>query len=355
MEEARERLAAGIGATPPEVTFTSGGTEADNLAVKGIFWGRRDADPDCRRILVSAIEHHAVLDSVAWLAAHEGAEVVWLPVDRDGRLDLTAYTAAVAEAPERTALVSVMAANNEIGTLQPLAEVVEIAHAFSIPVHSDGVQAVGAVGVDIAALGVDAFALTGHKLGGPIGAGALVVRRGVPLVPLAHGGGQEQGHRSGTVSKAAVSALATAVFDATSAQPISSQRIAALRDRLIAGVIDQVPDAVLHGPSVHTPQGRAARLPGIANLSFPGCEGDSLLYLLDAAGVACSTGSACQAGVPQASHVLTAIGVDPDDARGTLRFSLGAPSTDDDVDRLIEVIGGVVERARTAGLASARN
>lgn len=350
VEEARERLAVGIGATPPEVVFTSGGTEGDNLAIKGIYWARRDANPDCRRILVSSVEHSAVRDAVDWLAKHEGAEVVTLPVDGMGRLDLEATARAIAEAPDRIALVSVMWANNETGTLQPVAEVVEMAHAFAIPVHSDGVQAVGTVPIDIAASGVDAFVLTGHKCGGPVGSGAIVVRRGTPLVPLVHGGGQEFGLRSGTSNKAGVAALSVAVANATAAQPAEFLRIAGLRHRLVSGLLEQLPDATLHGPP-----GDEGRLPGIANLRIPGCEGDSLLYLLDAAGVACSTGSACQAGVPQASHVLTAMGVDPDDARGALRFSLGATSTSADVDHLLSVIGPVIDRARTAGLASARH
>lgn len=347
LEEARERLAHTVGARPEQVVFTSGGTEADNLAVKGLFRGRRDQDPRRRRIVLPRIEHHAVLDTVEWLAEREGAQPVWLDVDATGRVDPASAQAAIAQAPDETALVSVMWANNEVGTLQPVAEVAAIAHEHGIPFHTDAVQAVGAVPVDFATSGVDALSLTGHKLGGPIGAGALVIKRGLPVVAQIHGGGQEQGLRSGTSNVPGVSGLSVAAQAAVDALPDSAARVAALRDALVAGVRRVVPDAQLSG----APLGEA-RLPGNAHLRFPGCEGDSLTYLLDAAGIECSTGSACQAGVPQASHVLLAMGIDPVDAHGALRFSVGHTSTMADVERLTAVIGEVVERARSAGLAS---
>jgi cysteine desulfurase len=353
VEEARERLAHSVGATPQQVVFTSGGTEADNLAIKGLYWAAREADPARNRILLSSVEHHAVLDPALWLAEHDGAELVWLPVDPTGVLDLDATRRLIADDPARVALVSVMWANNEVGAVQPVDQVVELAHEYRLPVHCDAVQALGSLRVDFAAGALDALTLTGHKLGGPVGAGALLMRREIACVPLLHGGGQEEGRRSGTLAVAGAHALSVATEQAVAQQPTEAVRLAALRDRLVRGVIDAVPDAVLHGPSVIAGVDRGDRLPGNAHFVFAGCEGDSLLYLLDARGIECSTGSACQAGVPQPSHVLLAMGVSAEDARGALRFSLGHTSTEADVDALVSVIGEVVERARTAGLASA--
>jgi len=342
VEESRETIAQAINCRPGEVVFTSGGTEADNLALKGLFWSRHDEDPTRVRILASAIEHHAVLDALDWLAEEEHAQIELLPVDRRGRLDLDAYREAVEREPGSVALVSVMWANNEVGTLQPIEDIVALAAAHGIPVHTDAVQAVGAVPVDFAASGVDALTLTGHKLGGPYGVGALVLRRELTLTPLLHGGGQERDIRSGTLDMPAIAGFATAVEHAVKAQPEYAERVAALRDDLVRRVIEAVPDAHLHGDPGN-------RLPGNAHLGFPGCEGDSLLMLLDARGIECSTGSACSAGVPQPSHVLLAMGVPEDLARGSLRFSFGHTSTAADVDAVVEAIGPVVERARRAG------
>jgi cysteine desulfurase len=356
VEEAREQLAAALGAGPSEVIFTAGGTEADNLAVKGLFWARNDADPRRNRILASSVEHHAVLDSVQWLVEHEGAQVVWLPVDPIGRLDLDVLTRLLDDdaAVGSIALITVMWANNEVGTVQPVAEVVELAHRHGIPVHTDAVQAVGVLPVDFAAAGVDCLTVSGHKLGGPVGAGALLARRGLDLVPVLHGGGQERGIRSGTLDAAALRSFAVAAELAVGERPEQARRLAGLRDQLVRAVQHQVPDAVLRGePIGGEDHGRPlTRLPGNAHFTFPGCEGDSLLYLLDARGVECSTGSACQAGVPQPSHVLLAMGVPEQVARGALRFSLGHSSTERDVEALAEAIGPVVERARGAGMAA---
>lgn len=346
VEESRERLARALGARPSEVLLTGGGTEADNLAVKGLFWARTAQDPARRRVLVSAVEHHAVLDPAFWLAEHAGAEIVLLPVDAEGRVRTDVLAAELAEHAGTTALVSVMWANNEVGTLQPLAEVVALAHRAGVPVHADAVQAVGQVPVDFAASGLDAMTVSGHKLGGPVGVGALLARRGLDLVPVLHGGGQERGVRSGSLDAPAIAAFAVAVEAAVRDREAVATRLAALRDELVAGVRAAVPDAVLRGAA-----DPADRLPGNAHFTFPGCEGDSLLYLLDSAGVECSTGSACQAGVPQPSHVLLAAGLPEADARGALRFSLGRTSTRDDVDALLAALPGVVDRARTAGLA----
>jgi cysteine desulfurase len=341
VEESRETLAQALNCRPGEVVFTSGGTEADNLAVKGMFWSRRDADPARVRILSSAVEHHAVLDPLRWLADEEGAVVELLPVDGLGRLDVDALRASIEREPESVALVSVMWANNEVGTIQPIEDIVAIASPHGIPVHTDAVQAVGNVPIDFAASGVDALTLTGHKLGGPYGVGALVLRRELSLTPLLHGGGQERDIRSGTLDMPAIAAFAAAVESAVKLQAEHAERVAALRDDLVRRVLEVVPDAHVHGDLVD-------RLPGNAHVGFPGCEGDSLLMLLDARGIECSTGSACSAGVPQASHVLLAMGCDEEGARHSLRFTLGHTSTQADVDALVEAIGPCVERARGA-------
>jgi cysteine desulfurase len=327
------------------VVFTSGGTESNNLAVKGLYWARRSSDPSQIRVLSTSIEHHAVLDPLRWLAEEEGADVELLGVDECGRLDLALLREAIEADPGSLALVSVMWANNEVGTVQPVAEIVQAAHAHGIPVHTDAVQAVGKLPVDFATTGVDALTLTAHKLGGPHGVGALVVRRELALTPLLHGGGQERDVRSGTIDAPAIAAFATGVELAVKRQAGEALRLGLLRDELVRRVQHVVPDATLNGDPDD-------RLPGNAHLTFPGCEGDSLLMLLDARGIECSTGSACSAGVPQPSHVLLAMGRDDEDARGSLRFSLGHPSTADDVDALVQAIGPVVERARAAGVAS---
>ena len=341
VEESRERVAQALGARPGEVVFTSGGTESDNLALKGAYWARRDEDPRRTRILSTAVEHHAVLDPLDWLAQDGGAEVELIGVGEDGRLDLDALRDAVRRDPDSVALVSVMWANNEVGTVQPVDAVVAIAQEHGIPVHTDAVQAVAAVPVDFGASGVDALTLTAHKLGGPYGVGALVARRELKLTPLLHGGGQERNVRSGTFDVPAIAAFAAAVETAVKEQPDQAQRIAGLRDELVRRVVEVVPDARLNGHPTD-------RLPGHAHLSFPGCEGDSLLMLLDHRGIECSTGSACSAGVPQPSHVLLAMGRGEAEARSSLRFTLGHTSTAADVDAVAGAIGPVVERATAA-------
>ncbi|PUB22802.1 cysteine desulfurase [Promicromonospora sp. AC04] len=350
VEEARETLAKSLGARPSEVIFTSGGTEADNLAIKGIFWGRRAQDPCRTRILVSAVEHHAVLDPAFWLAGHAGADIVLLPVDAEGRLDLDALRADLAAHATETALISVMWANNEVGTVQPIRDVVRAARPYGIPVHTDAVQAVGQAEVDFTESGVDAMTVTGHKLGGPVGVGALLAKRDLALDAVIHGGGQERGVRSGTLDAASIAAFGVAARHAVDCLPDRAARLAALRDDLVARVSAAAPSAELRGPDPASGE----RLPGNAHFTFPGAEGDSLLYLLDSAGVQASTGSACQAGVPQPSHVLLAMGVPEAEARGALRFTLGATSTQSDVDRLVAALPQVVARAQAAGLVSGR-
>ena len=363
VEESREQIAEVFGARPSEVIFTSGGTEADNLAVKGLYWARRASGtgpsgtgpPGAgrsgtgrsgiapHRVLATAIEHHAVLDSVHWLGSHEGAEEHWLPVDETGILHPAALAQAIGDDPDAVALVTVMWANNEVGAVQPIAELAALAREHGIPFHTDAVQAAGQLPVNFAATGADAMTITGHKFGGPVGAGALLLARGVQPVPVLHGGGQESEVRSGTLDAPAIRAFAVAAAVMASRRDEEAARLAKLRDDLIAQVLAAVPDAILNGP----PAG-PDRLPGNAHFSFPGCEGDALLMLLDAKGIACSTGSACTAGVAQPSHVLLAMGADEARSRGSLRFSLGHTSTQDDVDALGAAIGEAVQRARRA-------
>ena len=346
VEESREQLAEVFGARPSEVVFTSGGTEADNLAVKGLYWARRDGSRPQgmrHRVLTTSVEHHAVLDSVRWLEEAQGAEAVWLVVGADGMVRPEVLRAAIAQAPEQAAMVSVMWANNEVGAVQPVSELAAVAHEYGVPFHTDAVQAAAQLPVDFAASGADALTVTGHKLGGPVGVGALILARGAAPVPVLHGGGQERDIRSGTLDTPAIRAFAVAAAVCAKQRADEAGRLAALRDDLVRQVLAAVPDAVLNGP----PPG-PDRLPGNAHFSFPGCEGDALLMLLDANGIACSTGSACTAGVAEPSHVLLAMGADDSRARGSLRFSLGHTSTKHDVDALGLVIREVVDRARRA-------
>jgi cysteine desulfurase len=345
MEESRETLAKLLGARPSEVIFTAGGTESDNLAVKGIYWARRDAEPRRRRIVTTAVEHHAVLDSVEWLAEHEGAEVTWLPTASDGSVAPAALREALQDHGD-VALVSVMWANNEVGTIMPLVELASVAAEFDVPMHSDAVQAVGQIPVDFTASGLSAMSIAAHKFGGPTGVGALLLRRDTACVPLLHGGGQERDVRSGTPDVAGAVAMATAAQVAIEGMETTSARVQALRDRLVDGVLSKIDDVRLNGAR------GTQRLPGNAHFTFRGCEGDSLLMLLDAKGIECSTGSACTAGVAQPSHVLIAMGADTASARGSLRLSFGHTSVDADVDAALEVLPGAVGRARQAALAS---
>ncbi|KUH92578.1 cysteine desulfurase family protein [Mycobacterium sp. IS-1556] len=345
MEESRETLAQLLGARPSEVIFTAGGTESDNLAVKGIYWARRDADPRRRRIVTTPVEHHAVLDSVEWLVEHEDAEVTWLPVEQDGSVTAAALRQALQDHDD-VAVVSVMWANNEVGTIMPIAELAAVAAQFDVPMHSDAVQAVGHIPVDFTASGLSAMSIAAHKFGGPTGIGALLLRRDTACVPLLHGGGQERDVRSGTPYVAGAVAMAAAAKVAVEGLETNSVRVSALRDRLVEGVLATIADVDLNGAT------GADRLPGNSHFTFRGCEGDSLLMLLDAKGIECSTGSACTAGVAQPSHVLIAMGADPVSARGSLRLSLGHTSTEDDVDAALAVLPAAVDRARQAALAS---
>ncbi len=333
VEESRESIADDLGIRPSEVVFTSGGTEADNLAIKGLAWR---AGPG-QRVLSSPIEHHAVLDAVLWLE-EQGQPVEWIPVDALGRVDVDDLRARLAD---DVALCTVMWANNEIGTLQPIRDIAQACLDAGVPFHSDAVQALGAVPLDLAIPGLTSVALSGHKIGAPVGVGALILDRDAELVPLQHGGGQEREVRSGTLDAASIAAFAVAVHEAVEHQAEAAEHMTVLRDRLIDGIVALAPDAVVNGD-------RVDRLPGNVHVTFPGCEGDALLMLLDAAGVECSTGSACTSGIPEPSHVLLAMGVDPRTARGSLRFSLSRTSTDADVDRVLEVLPGALDRAARA-------
>lgn len=342
VETGRERVAAAVGADPVEVLLTGGGTEAVNLGIKGLFWSRRSEDAVRRRILIPRGEHAATAESVAWLERHEGATVEWIPLDAVGRIDLEAAAAAITAHQDEVALVSAMWASNEVGTLQPIRELAALAARSGVPVHVDAIGAVGQVPVAFRGSGVAALSLAGHKLGAPVSTGALVLGRNWSVEPLLHGGDQQRG-RSGTEDAAGAVALGLAVELAVGELPETAPRIAALRDRLVHGIRRTVPGAVLRGDPT-----RAGRLPGNAHVTVAGVDGDGLLYLLDGAGFALSTGAACRAGVTSPSPVLLAMGLDEATARGALRMTLGRSTTAAEVDALVAVLPGIVERARAA-------
>lgn len=341
VEESRESIASALGARPAEVVFVSGGTEANNVAIKGLYWSRHQKAPAMDRIVVSSIEHQAVLDPARWLAERHGGKVVELPVDGRGRVELDAYVAYLAHGD--VALVSTMWANNEIGTVQPIAAMAALASAHGVPMHSDAVQATGHLALDFAESGLDAMSVTAHKLGGPVGIGALLLKRELMPAPLLHGGGQERDLRSGTVPVALIAGFAAAVEAAVARRDRDAVRLATLRSRLVEGILHIEPRAVVNGAT-----NPAQRLPNVAHVTFPGCEGDALQMLLDAEGVCVSTGPACSAGVQRASHVLLATGRDNEAALGSLRFSLGHSSNDADIDHVLAVLPRALDRARVA-------
>lgn len=347
VEEARESIAADLRTRPSAVVFTSGGTEADNLAVKGLFWLGEEHGRTA--VVASAIEHHAVLDPVRWLSEHESAHVHWAQVDHRGRVRLDDVRAALDE--HEVALCTMMWANNEVGTVQPVMELAAMCRERGVPFHTDAVQVLGQLPVDLQALGASAVTISSHKIGGPFGVGALIVDPDLRLTPVLHGGGHEREIRSGTLDAASIAAFAVAVREAVAHQEEFAREVADLRNHLIARVLREVPAAQLNGdPSLDV----LDRLPGNAHFTFAGCEGDALLLLLDAAGIDCSTGSACTAGIPEASHVLLAMGADADASRGSLRFSLGRETTKADIDHLLDVLPGAVERAARAGSVRSR-
>lgn len=341
VEEARERIAALAGCEASEVIFTGSGTEANNLAIKGIFWKRRSENPKRRVIIISAFEHHAILDPVHWLAEEEGAEVIEVPVTREGFINFEFLKSALENRSEEIALVSIIHANNEVGTIQPISEVVKLAEKYSIPVHTDAIQSFGKIPLNFAELGLFAMTISAHKIGGPVGVGALILKRGEDVTPLLHGGGQERDIRSGTVNAPSIVAFASAAQVAIRNREKNALYVASLRDSLKETIKGDVPDAIFNAAE-------GEHLPGILNVRFPHTESDSLLLLFDGEGIACSTGSACSAGVQQPSHVLLAMGLSEKEARSSLRFSLGAENSRADIDYFHTCIKKVIERARAA-------
>lgn len=345
LEEARERIAFAIKVKPAEIYFTSGGTESDNTAIKGIHWARNRTSAR-KKILTPGTEHHAVLDPANWLSARGEAELVQIPVDQFGRIDLDWLTKTIEADHDAISLISVMWANNEVGTVQPIAAVQQLAEKFSIPVHTDAVQALGSLPIDLSKLNIAALSASGHKIGAMHGTGFLMLRSGIKVDPVLHGGNQERDVRSGTINVLGAQTLALAVELAVARQQAHTKKLTELRNQLVTRVKQVVPDAIYNGDPEN-------RLPGNAHFSFYGAEGDVLLMLLDESGIQVSTGSACSAGIPQASHVLIAMGLDPIKARSSIRFSLGSTTTVADIDKLIAVLPDVVERARVAGMVSA--
>ncbi len=341
LEGARESIAVAVDCHPSEIIFTASGTEADNTALKGLYWKGQEVGRNV--VVISAIEHHAILDPAGWLKSHEGAEVIEIGVDRYGHVEMGQLEDLIGSRADEIAVISVMSSNNETGVTQPIESVVEMARRASIPVHTDAVQSFGKVPLSFRSLGVTAMSLSAHKLGGPIGVGALVLRKGFDIPALLHGGGQERDIRSGTFNAPAILAFAAAVKENSQDLTDGNARIINLRKKLETGIFHRVPDAYINGFV-------SRRLPGIVNVTIPGTESDTLLLLLDNEGIACSTGSACSAGVQRPSHVLLAMGHTDVTARSSVRFSLGATSTEADIDEVLRVLPTVVERARMANI-----
>lgn len=353
VEHARESIARAVGCDAAEVIFTSGGTEADNLAIKGMYWKRHEADNTRRRILVSSVEHHAVEETCEWLEQAAGAVIDWIPVDEQGLVNPQTVRALIEKNPYDVALVTVMWANNEVGTVQPVAQIAATAAEYGIPMHSDAVQAFGAVPINFRDSGVSTLAISGHKIGGPMGVGALIATRAAAMTPVLHGGGQERSVRSGTIDAPAIAGFGAAAAQVVQHLSEETQRIAALRNELVHSIRQLIPQAQLSGvdPATEEFPGQQ-RLPGNAHFTFAGAEGDTILFLLDMQGIQTSTGSACNAGVTRPSHVLLAMGMDEQRARGAQRFTLGHTSTAEDIARLIAVLPQAYEQAVKAGLSS---
>ena len=330
VEDAREKIAKGVGCLASEIIFTGSGTEANNAAIKGLYW-----HTDKKVIVVSSIEHHAVLDPAHWLVEHEGAELIEIPVGHDGVIDLDFLKKVITERGSEIALISVMHSNNETGVIQPIADVVKI--AGDIPVHCDAVQSFTKVPLSFKELGLFAMTISGHKVGGPLGIGALILRRAIEIPALLHGGGQERDIRSGTLNAPSIVALAAAV----EAKLYDAKKVSELRDAFESGVLASRPDAVVNGKN-------APRLPGISNITFPGTQSDSLLLLMDSQKVSCSTGAACTAGVHRPSHVLMAMGLTDVVSQSSLRFSFGSTNTEADVAYALAVLPDVIERGLAA-------
>jgi cysteine desulfurase len=343
LEQSREEIAKAINCDRNEVIFTSGGTESDNLAVKGLYWNANSKDPQKNVIVSAAAEHHAVLDAINWLVDSQNAELYIIPSDDQGVLDVAELKNYLELNAPRVALISVMWANNEIGVIHPISEITKLARSYQVPVHSDAIAALGHIPVDFAKSGLAAMTITGHKLGGPVGSGALILRRDQKLTPVNHGGGQERNLRSGTPDASSAAALALTITEAVSEQAELAARHKLMTERLIAGVKQIASDVIVSSE-------KALRLPNNAHFRFPGCLGDSLLFLLDSDGVSISTGSACTAGVSGPSHVVLSLGAGNDEAMGTLRITLGHSTQDQDIDAFLKAFPKAYEGAKKAGL-----
>ena len=345
LEEARESLAKSLDCDRSEVLFTSGGTESDNLAIKGIFWQRRDEDANRNVVISAGTEHHGVIDPIEWLETHEGAEVQLVPVNFDGELDLAWLAKYLEENHSKVALVSLMWANNETGVVTDIKAITALANVFGIPVHSDAVAAFGHLQTSFKESGLAAMSISAHKLGGPVGIGALIVSRATKLVSIIHGGGQERGMRSGTMNAPAAKAFAMASEIAVTTLDEERARLAGIKNILV----DKA--KTINSSLGHTAE-KADTLPNIVHFTLAGGSGDSLLFLLDQDGISVSTGSACQAGVNRPSHVLIAMGRSEDEAKGCLRITLGHESTESDIEALLTSLPKAIDATLKAGLSS---
>jgi len=343
VEESREKVAKALGSRSAEVVFTAGGTEANNIAVKGIAWDQRKKEPQRTRIIAGSTEHHAILDPVEWLVESEGFSVTWVKSDTYGLITPDALREAIGPDSSDVAVITIMLANNEVGTVNDIIALTAVAREHGIRFHTDAVQAPAWLELNFADLGVCAMTVSAHKVGGPHGIGALVISRDCHVTPLIHGGGQERDVRSGTLDTPAIVSFATALEISKARRTETVARVRIMRDDLVRRVQEIAPEAIYNG-SIES------RLVNNAHFTFPGCLGDSLLMLLDAQGVECSVGSACNAGVPQPSHVLLAMGADRDAARSTLRFTLGHSTTQTDIDALIVALPSAIDRAKRAGM-----
>ena len=337
LESAREEIAKAIDCAPSEVIFTATGTEANNLAIKGLYW--KAAKSNRNVIITSTFEHHAVMDPIAWLGEHENAEVVSINVDRNGFILIDELAQALKEHQGKIAFISIMHSNNEVGTIQDIAKIVKI--AGDIPVHADCVQSFGKVELSFKDLGLTAATISAHKVGGPLGVAALILKRGLDIEPILHGGGQERDIRSGTFNAPSIVSFAAAAKESVAAIADRDKKVRALKSELIQTVKKNVSDAWVNGDQINC-------LPGITSITFPKTDSEGLLLLLDSEGIACSTGSACSAGVQRPSHVLLAMGLTEDETTSTLRFSVSHSNTVTEIAKLGSVIASVVARSRAA-------
>ena len=337
LESAREEIAKAIDCAPSEVIFTATGTEANNLAIKGLYW--KAAKSNRNVIITSTFEHHAVMDPIAWLAEHENAEVISINVDRNGFILMDELAQAIKEHQGKVAFISIMHSNNEVGTIQDIPKIVKI--AGDIPVHADCVQSFGKVELSFKDLGLTAATISAHKVGGPLGVAALILKRGLDIEPILHGGGQERDIRSGTFNAPSIVSFAAAAKESVAAIADRDKKVRALKSELIQTVKKNVSDAWVNGDQINC-------LPGITSITFPKTDSEGLLLLLDSEGIACSTGSACSAGVQRPSHVLLAMGLTEDETTSTLRFSVSHSNTVTEIAKLGSVIASVVARSRAA-------